>query len=221
MNDKQKALDKLIDFKNQDKFSINAWEKRGLNPSDSETCAILQNLFNECTDSLIVAINSDSSTRELKEILKLWLANVNRSYYDTEEREFICDYFEYLSQIVQIDFKESLNIWLHGRVLNTLFKVTSFLRGQDKILETLTQDCTKCGTKLETFIMRKEIGIPDHSWFIIQCSNCEEYNLLSTRQDIKDYRFGDFTLIEQLPKSDFTEEQANTRLEQLKFFRKK
>lgn len=220
MSDKQTTLDKLKAFRKRDKFSASAWEERGLYPSESEMCNRLQSLFNDCADNLLEATNSDFKPRQLKSILKNWLDSVNRSDYDTEEREFICDYFDQLSKIVSVDFKDNLNIWLYGKVLNTLFKVTSFFKGQDKVLEDLTQDCTKCNAKLETFITRKEEGIPDYSWTIIQCNDCNEYNLLSTGPNIKELRFGNFKSIEQLPKSEYTLEQATARLEQIKFFRK-
>jgi len=221
MSDKQTILDKLNAFRERDKFSTSAWEERGLNPSDSEMCNRLQNLFNDCADDLIEASNSDFKPRQLKSILKSWLDSVNSSDYDTEEREFICDYFDQLSKIVSVDFKDNLNSWLYGKVLNTLIKVTSFFKRQDKIVETLSKDCTQCGSKLETYITRKEEGIPDYSWTIIQCNNCNEFNLLSTGPNIKEYRFGNYKSIEQLPKTEYTEEQANARLEQIKYFRKK
>ena len=221
MKNKQSTLEKLTAFRKQEKFSTSAWEERGLNPSDSEICNELQNLFNNCADDLIEATNSDFKPKQLKSILKKWLDSVESSDYDTEEREFICDYFDELSKIVSIDFKDNLNSWLYGKVLSTIFKVTSFFKGEDKVVETLTQYCSKCNSKLETFITRKEEGIPDHSWQIIQCNNCNEFNLLSNGPNVKEYRFGNYISIEQLPKNEFSEEQANVRLEQIKFFRKK
>lgn len=221
MNDKQTTLDKLSVFRKRNKFSTSAWEERGLNPSNDEMCATLQHLFNNCADNLIEAINSDFKPKQLKSILKRWLDSVNRSDYDTEEREFICDYFDQLSTIVAVDFKDNLNSWLYGNLLNKLFKLTSFLKEQNKIIETLSQECTKCGSKLESFITRKEEGIPDYCWTIIQCNNCNEFNLLSIGPNTKEYRFGNYKSIEQLPKTAYTEEQANSRLEQLKFLRKK
>lgn len=70
MTDKLTTLDKLNHFRKKDKFSVSAWEERGLNPSDNEVCNRLQNLFNECADNLIEAINSDLNTKQLKNILK-------------------------------------------------------------------------------------------------------------------------------------------------------
>jgi len=220
MTNKQTALHKLTIFRKREKFSAIAWEERGLNPSDDEVCDRLQNLFNDCADNLIEAINSDSNPKQLKSILKKGLDSIDSSNYDTEEREFICDNFDQLSKIISVDFKDNLNNWLYGKVLNTLFKVTSFLKGREKVVATLSQNCTKCNSKLETFIMRKEEGIPDYSWTIIQCNDCNEYNLLSTGPNIKEYRFGNYKSIEQLAKTEFTEEEANTRLQQIKMFRK-
>lgn len=219
MIDKQTVIDKLSTFRNRDKFSTSAWKARGLNPSSSEICNKLQALFNDCASNLIEAINSDSKHVELKSILKKWLNSINVSEYDTEEREFICDYFGELSAIVSVDFTGDLNNWLYGRVLSTLFKAITFFRGKEKIVETLTQDCTKCSSKLETFILRKEKGIPDYNWIIIQCNNCNEFNLLSIGADVKQLRFGNYKSIEQLSKLKYTEEQAIVRLEQIKFFR--
>jgi hypothetical protein len=221
MTNQQIILDKLIAFRHRDKFSTFAWNERGLNPSDNEICSKIESLFNDCTDDLIDATKSNSKPKQMETILKNGLGSFNSSDFDTEEREFICAYFFQLSEIVKIEFKDNLNSWSYGKVLNTLFKVTSFFKGKEKIVETLSQDCTCCDSKLETFILRKEEGIPDHNWTIIQCNNCNEYNLLSKGPNIKELRFGNYKSIEQLNKTEFTEEQAKIRLKQIKFFRKK
>jgi len=221
MNDKQTILDNLNSFRERNKFSASEWEKRGLNSSDVDLYNGIQNLLNNCADNLIEATNADFTPRKIKSILKNSLDSIKNLEYDTEEREVICEYFDQLSKIVSVDFKDNLNSWLYGKVLSTLLRVISFLKGPEKFVETLSQDCTKCSSKLETFIKRKEDGIPDHSWTIIQCDNCNEFNLLSTGPNIKEYRFGNYKSIEQLPKQEYTKEQAYQRLEQIKFFRKK
>lgn len=220
MIDKEITLDKLNTFIQKDKFSTSAWEERGLNPSDSELCNRLQNFFNGCSESLIEATNSNYTSKQLIKILKNWLESLNRSQYDTEEKEFICDYFHELSTIVSVEFKNDLNSWLYGKVLNSLFMLSSFFKGKEKILETLSQDCTKCNSKLETFILRRGDNIPDHTWKIVRCNNCNEFNLVSPGPNIKEYRFGNYKPIEDLLKSDFTEEQAIIRIEQIKYFRR-
>lgn len=220
MVDKQQILEKLNTFRKKNKFSNSAWEERGLNPSDYEICERLENLFNECVDNLVEIVSNDSNDKQIKNTLKKWLETINSKHYDTEEREFICDYFEHLSKIVSVDLKDNLNKWLYGSFLNTLFKVTKFIKGKEKIIRTLSQDCTNCHEKLETYILRTEDGIPDYTWKIIQCNNCDEYNLQSTGPNIKESRVGNYKFVEQLQKNDFTEEQANIRLEQIKHFRK-
>lgn len=219
MDDKQIMIDQLILFRNFNKFSDSAWNNRGLNPSDPGLCQKLELLFNECADNLLDGIKSGADSKALKRILKKGLGKFNKSDYDTEEREFICDYFFQLSDIIKIDVKADLNTWLYGMAANLLFKMNSFLKGKERILETLSQNCTKCDSKLESYILRKEEGIPDHSWFIVQCNGCKEYNLLSLEANIKEYKFGNYKSIESLDKSEFTREQALIRLEQIKLFR--
>lgn len=221
MTDKKQALDKLQSFRKRDKFSDAAWNERGLNPSNSEMCRRLENLFNQCVDNLITAINSGASPRQLKKLLRDGLSNFNRSDYDTEEKEFICDYFDELSKIVFVDFKDDLNSWLYGKIFNALFKLISFFKGAEKIVDTLSQDCTDCQAKLETFVIHKQEGIPDTTWFIVQCNSCNEYNLLTLAPNIKQLRYGNYKVVENLEKNEFNEEQARIRLEQIKFFRKK
>jgi len=220
MNEKNIILENLKAFRNFNKFSNSAWEERGLNPSPNELSEKLEKLFNNCTDELIKAINLNFTPKKYKDILKHSLGSLSSSDYDTEEREFICEYFDKLAKILSIDFKDNLNGWLYGSVLNTFFKVTSFFKGQISNKKILSQDCTKCESKLETYIIRMQEGIPDYSWKIIQCDNCKEYNLLSTGSNIKELKFGNYKLIEQLSKQDFTEEEAVIRLNQIKVFRK-
>lgn len=220
MTDQQSILNHLTVFRQQEKFSDVAWHERGLTPSGSDRCAALEQLFNDCTDQLIAAIRSGASQRACKSILKKELTRLRRDHYDTEEAEFICDYFHLLSRIVGVDLKSQLNSWLYGSGFSTLLKIISFFRGKEKIVEVRSQDCTNCGAKLETYIIKKQSGIPDHSWSIIQCNHCKDYNLLSLGPNIKMYRFGEYKLSEQLPKSEFTEEQARIRLEQIRYFRR-
>jgi hypothetical protein len=220
MASQQSILDKLIAFKEHDKFSASAWNQRGLNPSDSTVSTHLEFLFNDCADNLIEAVRSDLASGQLKRILKKGIHRFDKTNYDTEEREFICDYFFQLSNIVAVDFKDNLNSWLYGAVLGAVLKLTALLKGKEKVVAVLSQDCTKCGSRLDTFIIKKEEGIPDNSWAIIRCNHCNDYNLLSVGPDIKQLRFGEYKLVEQLPKDEYTEAQANIRLEQIRLFRR-
>jgi hypothetical protein len=218
--DNQIAIEKLLAFKAKDKFSYSEWNDRGLNPSGDELCRKLEALFNECATLLIKEIESNPGSKKLKRILKNSFKKFNANDYDTEEKEFISDYFYKISQIIEIDFKKELNVWIYGYAFTLLINTVSFFKGKEKIVEILSQDCTKCGSKLETFILRKEEGIPDHSWNIIKCNNCNEYNLTSNGPNIKQLRFGNYSMTEQLEKSAYTRDEAEMRLKQIKFFRK-
>jgi hypothetical protein len=117
MADKQQILEKLITFRQKDKFSSGAWEKRGLNPSDNDMCERLQEVFNGCADNLIEVISNDKNLQQLKTTLKKSLASVDSFHYDTEERAFICAYFDELAKIVSVDFNDNLNKWMYGSFL--------------------------------------------------------------------------------------------------------
>ena len=221
MTDQKRLLDELIEFKNREKFSASAWLARGLNPSDSNMCSWLEREFNACTDSLIEAVKSGNRPKQYKTILRSSLSHFHVRQLDTEEREFVCDTFFVISEILSIDFKGDLTRWLYGSTLGTFLRISAFIRGPEKVASTLTQDCTGCGSKLETFIIKREKGIPDHDWMIVQCAKCGEYNLISPGPDISGLRFGKYKLAEQLGKAEFTEDQAKVRLEQIRFFRKR
>lgn len=216
--DKQQIIDKLIAFRELEKFSDPAWEERGLIPSSRGVSEKPARVLNECTDELILSVNFGN--RKQLEVLKDALKKLPRSDYDTEEAEFIVDYFFRLSTIVEVDMTDKLNRWLYGGVLNSLLKVAKLFSGKQKIVETLRQDCTKCSSKLETFIIKRQEGIPDSSWFIIQCNNCDEYNLLTKGPNIKEMKFGNYKLTEQLSKLEYDESEAKIRLNQIRFFRK-
>ncbi len=122
MTSEQNRIDQLTAFRQRDKFSDQAWNKRGLNRSNSVICSKLTALFNHCADALIEAVRNNASDKQLKAILNSHLANFNKHDYDTEEKEFICDLFYELAQIVNIDFAHNLNRWLYGSILSTLLE---------------------------------------------------------------------------------------------------
>ncbi len=219
MSPEQSKLEQLKAFMQRDKFSDQAWNNRGLNPSDPEISSTLKLLLDECAGSLIEAINTNANDKQIKTILKSHLSNINKQEYDTEEKEFICDLFNELTQIINIDFKDNLNKWLYGSAISTLLKLQSTLNPK-RVLETIHQTCPTCNAAIDTFIMRKEEGIPDYSWIIVQCDNCKDYTIISYGPNIKETKSGNYKLIEQLPKDQFTQEQAEIRLEQIRYFRK-
>jgi type I site-specific restriction-modification system R (restriction) subunit len=86
-------IDQLKYLLEKNKFSYSEWEKRGLNPSASELCEYLENNLNSCLNSLIDKTENNASQKELKKTLSLNLRSLNKSNLDTEEKEFVCDYY--------------------------------------------------------------------------------------------------------------------------------
>jgi hypothetical protein len=212
-------IDALIAFIQTDKFCLSAWDERGLNPSDNEMCKFLQDTFNNIAEELKMTIISNKKGGALKSILKTGLKLFSKSDYDTEEKQFICDTFNTLAKIVDVNFASTLNKWLYGSLLSSLFNIGRILK-PEKIIHTLQQPCVKCGTELETHIKKIEEGIPETNWFIVKCNNCKELNLLTLEPNIKELEFGNYELVENLFKQDYPYEQAQTRLEQIKLYRK-
>jgi hypothetical protein len=180
----------------------------------------MEDLFNDCTDSLIDSIKSNRNESANKKIIKNGLQRFNKLDYDTEEREFICDYFYELSQIINVDIKNDLNNWLYGFGINTMIKILSAFKKPDRIIETQSQDCTKCNSKLETFILERQPDTTDRAYDIVKCKTCGEFNLIDKGSGIKRLKFGNYDWVEHLSKDEYNDEQAKTRLEQIKFFRR-
>jgi hypothetical protein len=218
MQDTTDPINKLLTFRSRDKFSDENWEVRGLIPSDPDLSNKMDLLFNQVADVLIEILNHDPKEKQLKGILKSGLKKFNKTDYDTEEREFICDLFQELSDIVNIDIKADLNNWLYGALFSTLQKLSKIIN-PERIIETIAQPCNKCGTQLETYIKKKQEGIPDSTWLVAKCSSCNELNLLSPGPNVKELKFGNYECIDYLNKEEYSYEQALTRLEQIKFFR--
>jgi len=206
-----KKIEKLSRFKKRNKFSKKAWEERGLYPSNDYLCKLLTDFFDSCGAELIEGLNKNLSDDEIKYLLKKNLLSLNKSDFDTEEMEFICDLFLELASIVDIDFNEVLEIWLYGFVLKPQ---------QKEIVETLKQPCTKCGIELETYINEKQDGIPEFGWSLAKCNNCGELNLLTQSSNIKRASFGNYQWFGTLYKDKYNYEQALAKLEKIKLLKK-
>lgn len=204
--EKEQIIEKLIDFKNHDKFSDEAWEERGLNPSDENICNQLNVIFDETTQELVENLNSGVESNALHETVKKNLNAIDHLGFDTEEREFICDLFFELAEIMSIDISSDLQNWMYG---------SDFPPPQIEPSErTLSQICQGCGANLETFIQQTDPTVPDHCWFIIQCNKCKTHSLLDIGPGVKRLSFGNYKQIEMLLKSQYNILQANDKLEQ-------
>ena len=219
MTPEQIKIQSLANFQLRDTFSNEAWEARGLHPSVSEISAKLKLIFDNIAIALMRAIEQNASQKELKVILKAQLSSVNKSEFDTEEKEFICDLFYELATILDVDISDQIERWLYGSTVSTFLKLQRLLTSKRPV-ETRRQPCSGCGIMLETMIMQKEEGIPDYSWIIVRCKRCNGYSSISIGPNVKAYHFGNYAFVEQLSKEEYSKEQVEIRLEQIRHFRK-
>tara|TARA_B100000809_G_scaffold261231_1_gene309714 strand:- start:104 stop:760 length:657 start_codon:yes stop_codon:yes gene_type:complete len=217
---KKESLKKLKQFYSKDKFSVSAWEQRGLNPSETDIIALMNDGINNCCEKVITSYQNDESNTAYIEILKTGLKNIDKQSLDTEEKEYISDLFFELASILSIDMNNSINSWLYGSLLGGIINISNHLRPKEHIVRTISQNCTRCCENLDTIITKERDDIPDSYFSIIKCKSCSEFNLLDIGPQIESYRFGNYTHEENLPKSEYNLEQAKERLKQIKYWRK-
>ncbi|WP_281235158.1 DUF4844 domain-containing protein [Flavobacterium gelatinilyticum] len=219
MNNRILTLEKL---KDKEKFSNEEWESRGLNPSEKSLCISLENSLNDLLTNLIFANNTKKSDKEIEDIFDLHYKEIKFDELDTEEREFVMDYFDEIAEILKIDsLNEKLNFWAYGT--ETYNHEEAVRKASEEVLaeekkrhEILSIECQKCKTQLETFILQRDNEIPSFEFDIIKCVKCSELNILDKGCGIKRYRFLNYELIEELPKEEYDLSKALLRLEQLK-----
>jgi hypothetical protein len=203
MNSEQSKLNEFI---STDKFSDEIWKSRGLNSSGIEMSNRLNIFFNQCANDLL-----KSKKENYKDCLNAHLKQIDSFDYDTEEKEFITDYFFELSEICSINFKEDLMKWMYGKEISELLKSKKSTTG-----EIISNSCTNCNGALNTEIIERQKGIPDFAYTVIKCKDCFELNMIELGPEIKQFSFGNYMVEIQLPKSEYSREQALEKLKQLK-----
>lgn len=219
MNNKILALEKI---KNKEKFSRKEWENRGLNPSEKSLCIKLEKSLNDLLTNLISTIDAKKADKEIESIFECYFKEIKSDELDTEEREFVVDYFAEIAKILNIwSINEKLNFLTYG--IEDYDDKKAVKKASEKILaeerkrhEILSIECQKCKTQLETFILERDNDIPGFEFDIIKCVKCSELNILDKGCGIKRYRFLNYEVIEELPKEEYDLPKALQRLEQLK-----
>ena len=211
----QEIIERLTSLRAKKKFTAVDWEKRGLVPSDSDKVNEMIQLTDVCLDELLADVKSNTTEKQIRKTLTKGLKRFKTGYYDTEEQEFIGDEFYKIGSILGLDIADNLNDWLYGKVLGTLIGLT---KKKEVIVETKSFECSKCKLRLSIKITATIEGVQNH-WIIGQCSQCGEYNLLSTGENAGGTKFENFEFVEILDSNVSSEDQAKTRLEQIKYFR--
>jgi len=211
----QETIERLTKLREKKKFTNSDWEKRGLNPSDTEKVDEMILLTDTCIDDLLTDLKSNAKEKQIRKTLTKGLKRFKTSYYDTEEKEFISDEFQNIGSILGLDISDNLNYWLYGKVLGTIIGLT---KKKEVTIHTKSFLCTKCKLSLNIKVTEIREGVPDN-WFIAQCNQCGEYNLLSTGENGVKFQFENFTSTQFLYGSENSEEYARTRLEQIRYFK--
>ncbi len=199
----EKKLNEFIEF---EKFTNEQWKKRGLISSGSELSNYLNDFFNQCARELIISKKDNYKACLNKRIKQIYSLD-----YDTEEREFIVDYFLKLAVICSVDLKDDLMKWMYDEDFTNS---SSYKKAS--LEETIHNSCTKCNGALDTKIIEREKGIPDFAYMIIKCNDCSELNLIELGAGIKQFHFGNYTVEDTLPKSEYSKEDAINKLNQLR-----
>lgn len=211
----QETIEQLTKLREKKKFTDSDWEKRGLNPSDTDKVNEMISLTDTCLDELLVDLKSNATEKQLRKTLTRGLKRFKTSYYDTVEKEYIGDELHNIGSILGLDIADNLNDWLYGKVLGTIIGLT---KKKEVIIDTKSFECTKCKLALTVKIKSKREGVPSY-WFIAKCNQCGEYNLLSSGENTTEFTFENFTALENFYGDNNTEEHAKTRLEQIRYFK--
>lgn len=209
---KPEIVGQLRAYREKDKFAAEAWEARGLHPSAAETCTAMNALLNDCLDELLTRASKRMGKTAARDILSRGLDKATRTYYDSEEREFICDGFHHIAQLLGINFGTELREFLYGPELALSLALTKM---QPKVYKVRTQPCANCGTNLETLVIEQE-DVPEYSWFVVQCNACDGYDLLAPGGNAKEFKFGNYRYVEQINKDRCTWEEAQAKVTRLK-----
>ncbi|MDJ1504771.1 DUF4844 domain-containing protein [Xanthocytophaga agilis] len=209
---KPDVIAQLQTYRQKDKFSEESWKKRGLIPSPKEVSLAMSTLINDCLDEVLGKDPQSVTNAEWQNLLINNLAKVSRMEYDTEEREFLCDCFAYIADLLDIDFGLALDSFMYGADMARSLALDNAPSGNYQLR---TQPCDGCDNLLETWVIERA-GVPDFSWFVVKCNHCHAYTLLSVGSGIGELKRGNYEFVEQIRKDQFTYAEAQARVAHLR-----
>lgn len=222
MTDKEILIGKLQTFK---KYGFQTWltfYELDFESYKAVTC--------DCIDELIEGVNNDCSNRELKRIMKPYIAYLRNLHIgETEEREYIAEVYYDISLIISVDIAFSLNRVIYGWTLTAL--TTNPFEKKKKwidivnITKKIVNPCKKCNYKMTTNIIdypkmegdNEQRVVDMHA--IINCKVCGQMDLVFITEDGDLAQSFDYYIREELPE-EWTVERATQRMEQLKVWGK-
>jgi Domain of unknown function (DUF4844) len=215
---KEQIILELEQLISKNSFSSEVLHSTEIWQHNPELIDYIYSKMNSCTNELLKAVYNNASPAKLKKILRKHLYSFRRIDYDTEDAEFITECFELLAHIIGVRFGSTLTRWLYGYVIWTLVALSKVFRKQ-KIISQKTTNCTSCQSAF-TIQVTQTGSDRESDWIVGKCAKCNEFSLWETIANARRTNYETFIPVEYLSKKDYTEEQANIRLEQLKYWRK-
>ena len=166
MKTKQEKLILLRRLLEEDKLGDSQWIERGLNPSSKEVIEFLNQDIEQCIVEAIESIEQGESEEEIRKRLRIYLKSVDKTKYDTEEKEILADLFVKVYRILELDESFFLTKWFYGGLLGMLIYAYS-----------------KRPTVIKRILRKGKI------------SNKREYNIVTDRMVIA-YQIGEISLEE-------------------------
>jgi Domain of unknown function (DUF4844) len=220
MSENNPVLNKLEIFLSKKKFAEFDFIRFEITPYQPEKASYMEGCVNQCVQWLIEDVKNNRSARQVRKTIIKGFLQFNKKDYNEEERKLIAFYLDDLSSFFDADI-DFIYFYFTTNLFNAIWLsiVSRFVAAPKPIMDRFINTCTKCESKLVTFTFQK---VPDDSeklYSIVKCKICGEYNIKEVVTGLKEIRHVNYDIEEQYSKQDFTLEQANIRLEQIKNFR--
>ena len=220
MSENNPVLNKLEIFLTKRKFTEFDFIKFEIIPYQPKKASFMENCLNHCAQWLIDDVKNNRSAPHIKSTIIRGFGQFNRKDFTVEERRLIGFYLDELSSFFNADI-DFIYFYFTLDLFNAIWLsiVSIFVAPRKPIIDRFINICTKCDSKLGTFTFQKVPSDSEKLYSIVKCKICGEYNLLEIITGLKEIRHINYDIVEQYSKQEFTLEQANIRLEQIKNFR--
>ena len=108
-------------FRNIKKFRCIEPEFRLINPPPASVTQPMVAALNECATDLSLLVQRGAQPAQIRACIATSLRSVEKPF-DTEDREYLCFYYNQLGQCVGVKIGPLLNRWLYGYLLSTLLR---------------------------------------------------------------------------------------------------
>lgn len=216
---KEEIIERLTKYRQKEKIISSRWGFFDFEELDKEVCLSIEKTINDFTDAMIDLVNKHANTREIKKEIKKRLSVIKKKPFIQNEPYITSECLKQVCRILSVNFDNTLERWGFGWNVFFLYKVKRAI-GRFGVKEIKQYICCNCDFLLEVIVYRRTSEFIEPCYDIIRCKLCKEFNLVDEIPNFKVAGLTGMAWIEQLPKKDYTYEEALVRLEQLRFFRK-